>query len=189
VDGRPGEQQTEGPEEETAMPDPHLRAGDTDREAVAAALGTHMAAGRLTLAEYDERLARAYAARTYGDLAELTADLPAAAFPRTPAPPAGAPSGASAVPVPATGSSGPHTPPKPSPMSPWAWPGHGDHGWRAWLATSVTVLAIYLVISLASWDFNYFWPIWVIGPWGAALLAQRITSGGRVGDDKPRIGR
>ena len=59
------------------MPESHLRAGDTDREAVAAALGTHMAAGRLTLAEYDERLAQAYAARTFGELAELTADLPA----------------------------------------------------------------------------------------------------------------
>ena len=51
------------------MPDPHLRAADTDREAVATALGTHTAAGRLTLAEYDERVAQAWAARTYGDLA------------------------------------------------------------------------------------------------------------------------
>ena len=36
-----------------------------------------MADGRLTVAEYDDRLTRAYAARTYGELAELTADLPA----------------------------------------------------------------------------------------------------------------
>ena len=59
------------------MPEPHLRAADADRAAVAAVLGEHMAAGRLTLAEYDERLTRAYAARTFGELAELTADLPA----------------------------------------------------------------------------------------------------------------
>src|SRR3954454_22498795 len=64
------------PHEETTMPEPHLRAGDTDRAAVATVLGRHMADGRLTVAEYDERVARAYAARTYGDLAELTADLP-----------------------------------------------------------------------------------------------------------------
>ncbi|HEX7975282.1 MAG TPA: DUF1707 domain-containing protein [Anaerolineales bacterium] len=53
-----------------AAPEPHLRAADTDRAAVATALGEHMSAGRLTLAEYDERVARAYAARTFGDLAD-----------------------------------------------------------------------------------------------------------------------
>ena len=31
---------------------------------------------------------------------------------------------------------------------------------------------IWAVTSLASWEFHYFWPIWVIGPWGAVLLAQ-----------------
>ena len=38
------------------MPEAQLRAGDDDREGVAAALGKHMAAGRLTLAEYEDRL-------------------------------------------------------------------------------------------------------------------------------------
>ena len=59
------------------MPESHLRAADADRLAVATALGEHMSAGRLTLAEYDDRVASAYAARTLGELAELTADLPA----------------------------------------------------------------------------------------------------------------
>ena len=58
------------------MPEPHLRAADADRAAVATQLGEQMSAGRLTVAEYDERLARAYAARTYGELEALTADLP-----------------------------------------------------------------------------------------------------------------
>ena len=58
------------------MPEPHLRAADADRAAVAAALGQHMSAGRLTLEEYDERLTRAYAAKTYGELDQLTQDLP-----------------------------------------------------------------------------------------------------------------
>ena len=39
------------------MPEPHLRAADADRAAVATVLGEHMAAGRLTVDEYDERLA------------------------------------------------------------------------------------------------------------------------------------
>lgn len=60
------------------MPEPHLRASDADRAAVADVLGQHMSSGRLTVAEYDDRLARAYASRTYGELIELTADLPAA---------------------------------------------------------------------------------------------------------------
>jgi hypothetical protein len=45
------------------MPEPHLRASDADRAVVAEMLGTHMSAGRLTVAEYDERLTRTYAAR------------------------------------------------------------------------------------------------------------------------------
>ena len=39
------------------MPEPHLRAADADRAAVATQLGEQMSAGRLTVAEYDERLA------------------------------------------------------------------------------------------------------------------------------------
>ena len=37
--------------------------------------------GRLTQDELDDRVARAYAARTYGQLWELTSDLPAGALP------------------------------------------------------------------------------------------------------------
>ena len=68
------------------MPEPHLRAADSDRAAVATALGRAMAEGRLTVAEYDERLASVYAARTYGALAGLTADLPRATAPPVPRP-------------------------------------------------------------------------------------------------------
>jgi hypothetical protein len=137
------------------MPEPHLRAADADRAAVAAVLGQHMSAGRLTMDEYDERLARAYTAKTYGELDQLTADLPAPARADRPAP-------RSADPAPATGH------------------GHWDndpHSWRAWLTTSLIVLMIWTATSLATWDFRYFWPIWVIGPWGAVLLAQALTGG------------
>lgn len=54
-----------------------VRAGDTDRERVVAALQQHVAAGRLTMDEYSTRTAAAYAARTVGELDGLTADLPA----------------------------------------------------------------------------------------------------------------
>jgi uncharacterized membrane protein len=53
-----------------------VRASDADRDRSAAALSEHYAAGRLTLEEYHERLDRAYAAKTLGDLDDLMTDLP-----------------------------------------------------------------------------------------------------------------
>ncbi|TMR37538.1 DUF1707 domain-containing protein [Actinomadura geliboluensis] len=55
-----------------------MRAGDADRERVAQVLRDAAGDGRLTLAELDERLDAVYAAKTYGELAPLTRDLPAA---------------------------------------------------------------------------------------------------------------
>jgi uncharacterized membrane protein len=52
------------------------RASDADRERIAAALGDHYAAGRLTLEEFRERLDQAYAAKTLGELDDLMTDLP-----------------------------------------------------------------------------------------------------------------
>jgi hypothetical protein len=56
--------------------DDTIRASDVDREAVVATLREAYTAGRLTLDEFDERMAAAYAGKTWGDLRELTADLP-----------------------------------------------------------------------------------------------------------------
>jgi hypothetical protein len=53
-----------------------LRVGDADRLAAADRLATHTAAGRLTLAEHDHRVAAVWAARTADDLDALFADLP-----------------------------------------------------------------------------------------------------------------
>ncbi len=55
---------------------PDLRASDADRDAAAARLGGALAVGCLTSTEYAERLDAAYAARTLGELAPLTRDLP-----------------------------------------------------------------------------------------------------------------
>ena len=56
--------------------DPTIRASDADRERVADLLRRHCASGRLSAEELEERLERAYGARTLGDLAVATADLP-----------------------------------------------------------------------------------------------------------------
>jgi Domain of unknown function (DUF1707)/2TM domain len=66
--------------------EPDMRASDAERERVAAQLRDHAAEGRLDVEELDERLRRAYAARTRGELDVLTSDLPASAPRRAPAP-------------------------------------------------------------------------------------------------------
>ncbi|MFG2385017.1 DUF1707 SHOCT-like domain-containing protein [Streptomyces avermitilis] len=55
-----------------------LRASDTDRERVSEQLRDAVAEGRLDMAEFEERLEATYKARTYGELAPITRDLPAA---------------------------------------------------------------------------------------------------------------
>jgi hypothetical protein len=52
-----------------------LRASDTDRDRVVALLGDAMTDGRLTADEHADRVQRAFAARTLGELAGLTTDL------------------------------------------------------------------------------------------------------------------
>nr|WP_246214721.1 DUF1707 domain-containing protein [Modestobacter muralis] len=136
-----------------------MRAADVDRAAVADRLGAAMTTGRLTVAEYDERLARAYDARTYGELAALTTDLP----PTT-------------APVSLTKQSAP-----PSSASACAGPGGAQlaDAWRNWLVTAVIVLGVWTLTSVSAGQVLYPWPVWVIGPWGVVLLSQTLTRRGR----------
>jgi hypothetical protein len=56
--------------------DRQVRASDADREDVVRQLGRGLRDGRLTVDEFDDRVQRAYAARTLADLDDLTHDLP-----------------------------------------------------------------------------------------------------------------
>ncbi|MEW2161897.1 DUF1707 domain-containing protein [Streptomyces sp. NPDC007084] len=58
---------------------PELRASDADRERVAEKLRDALAEGRLDMEEFEERLEATYKARTYGELAPITRDLPGVA--------------------------------------------------------------------------------------------------------------
>ncbi|WP_338696969.1 DUF1707 domain-containing protein [Streptomyces sp. Q6] len=61
---------------EPSYPAPELRASDADREQVAERLRDALAEGRLDMDEFEERLEATYKARTYGELAPITRDLP-----------------------------------------------------------------------------------------------------------------
>ncbi|GAA1854767.1 hypothetical protein GCM10009836_38540 [Pseudonocardia ailaonensis] len=61
--------------------DTPVRCSDADRERTSATLHEAAGTGCLTMDEAEERLAKVYAARHVHELAELTADLPAAQAP------------------------------------------------------------------------------------------------------------
>lgn len=136
-----------------------MRAGDGDRERVADQLRAAHAEGRIDLAEFDERVQQAWAARTYGELEKLTADLPVAAA----------------------------RPPRPTtPSQEERRPAHHWSGHRAavgaWLSASLINLVIWAIVSLSTMHLVYPWWIWVAGPWGAVLLARWASERGRRAD-------
>lgn len=124
-----------------------LRASDADRNAVAQRLQGAVDEGRLGLADYDERLQQAYAARTYGELALVTADLPAPVPDRTVV----AKEKAAAE------------------RAQW-W-----DEWRSWLAGAIIMIGIWGAVSLASGEFKGFWPAIPLGIWAAILIASAVS--------------
>jgi hypothetical protein len=137
---------------------PDLRASDVDRERVLARLRDAHAEGRLDQDDFYERLDAVYQARTYGELDVVTRDLP---------------------PVMAR----PVQPPRPAPR-PAATPApRRDRStralralWLTWLSVVLINLVIWASVSAGSGDLQYFWPIWVAGPWGGVLLALTVVS-------------
>jgi Domain of unknown function (DUF1707) len=63
------------------MSEPAVLASDADRDDAVRVLNEAFADGRLTAGEHDERVRAGYAARTWPQLAQLTADLPRSAGP------------------------------------------------------------------------------------------------------------
>ena len=60
-----------------------MLAGDADRERAVNVLKDAFTEGRLTQGEYEDRMGRAYQARSYGELDLLTGDIPHAPVPQT----------------------------------------------------------------------------------------------------------
>jgi Domain of unknown function (DUF1707) len=78
-----------GPQDPAAPGRDRLRAGHADREQVIETLKAAFVHGRLTKDELDARAGQALSARTYADLAALTADIPAEPAAAGPARPPG----------------------------------------------------------------------------------------------------
>jgi hypothetical protein len=135
-----------------------LRAADVDRQFVADRLKAALDEGRLSLHEYDDRLRETYAARTYGDLDRLLADLPGA----EPAQP---------VPSPPSSVAGPQRPSASPPPERRGLPRWIIATWSSWLSVAIIVNAIWL----AGGADGYYWPKWVMLPWGAVLLAGTVS--------------
>jgi hypothetical protein len=130
------------------------RAGDADRQRVADRLREAVDEGRLNLSEYDERLQRTYAAKTYGDLNGLLDDLP----PVVPA--------QHSQLLPATAA---QVVADVSQTRRWL-----GRVWGSWLTTSVICTGIWAATSLGDGSAHTFWPFWVIVPWGTVLTTMTV---------------
>jgi hypothetical protein len=141
-----------------------MRASDADRQEVVERLRGALDDGRLKLDEYLERMGLAYEAVTYGDLAPLCRDLPEASpvAKRENAPPTLAPA---APPAPVARAE-PARPPGvfanlPVPLKVL---------WTIWLTAVSINVVVWVLVSATTGHLIYPWPLWVAGPWGAALF-------------------
>lgn len=125
-----------------------MRAGDSDRQSVVDQLKKALDEGRLDLSEYDERLQKTYAAKTYKDLDGLLDDLPGTVpvqhsqVQPAPAPPP--PVGAPVIAQPVTAH-----------IARWLGPYGG--------VFAVCVL-IWVITSVSAGQLTYFWPVWMLFP-------------------------
>jgi len=151
-----------------------MRASDADRQEVVERLRGALEEGRLKMSEYLERMELAYEAVTYGDLAPLCRDLPETrpaarqqAVPAAPAAPADR-----------------ADPPVPRPPSPHAevvrrgvfasLPAPLKVLWTIWLTAVSINVVVWVLVSATTAHLVYPWPLWVAGPWGAALFGLSV---------------
>ena len=164
-----------------------MRVGDAEREAAAAELREHYASGRLTLDELNERIDKAFAAKTRGDLNALMTDLPS----RRPDGAAGLPEAGP------TGDSGPFGAGGPfGPSGPF---GPGGGGWNSGpraagpmrtagsvFVTMLVVAAVVLVGTLGVFGIGAGRPIGIVLILAAFGLLRRLFFRRRVGGCGPR---
>jgi hypothetical protein len=134
-----------------------MRASDRDRQQVVEQLRGALEDGRLAMEEYMDRMAAAYQAATYGDLAPLCADLPASS-PMI----AGPQTAVAAASAPAVSSRAGYLAGLPVALKVL---------WTIWLAAVSVNVVVWSLVSVTSGHLAYPWPVWVAGPYGAVLFA------------------
>ena len=137
-----------------ARQDPALRASDADRAETVERLQRHYTAGRLTVAELEERTQTAYASRTLGALDELVTDLPPDPEPEPSAAPA----------------------PRNRRRARTAC------GRSAGVRDELARYAGLTVMLVGIWALagrGYFWPAWPIVVWGGRLLMRALRTAPR----------
>jgi hypothetical protein len=135
-----------------------MRASDHDRQEVVDRLSGALEDGRLKVDEFEDRVGLAYRGVTHGDLAQLYADLPAAgsrtgeAAPPALAPPACVRRQGVLADLPTT----------------------LKVLWTIWLTAMLINVTVWALVSGISAHLVYPWPLWVAGPYGAALFAVSV---------------
>ncbi len=142
--------------------DATTRASDADRDRAAAALGEHLAAGRLTIEEFDERLDQAYAAKTLDELRSLMTDLPAIDLDQVPE---ASLRRSATSPSPAQRRA-PGSVQARQDRFPPAW----RSAWGSWLGISLFLFVIWLASGASGGP----WFLWVALALGAVLLGRLI---------------
>lgn len=136
------------------MSSPDIRAGDADRDRVIGRLREAFAEGRLTDDEFRERMDRAQEARTFGELAVLTEDLPHVPAPRE----------------------------EPAQKRERARRDMRS-AWRVWLGVAVLVNVIWAITWVTNPGAPpAYWPIWVYGPWGVVMALATWNQRGERAD-------
>ena len=153
--------------------DPRIRASDADRDRTAALLREHLAAGRLTSEEFNERLDKTYAAKTMGDLDKLLEDLPGIDLYHLPDHSVDRRRGGG------------------SPFGlPWLLAPRGGTGispaWRAAWGSWATVSLIAFLAWLLSGHPGNLWFLWVAGPYGIILFGRWLSHGSPQGRPRRR---
>jgi len=127
-----------------------LRAADADRDAVADLLSDALAKGRLDTVEFGERLDRAFAARTVGELVALTSDLPRPATRQF----------------------------APAARSRWVtvllWV-----AWSMWSVLAAGTVALWLLLAVLT-GFDHPWPLWLASFWGIVLVLATASTRPKV---------
>ncbi|TDD96658.1 DUF1707 SHOCT-like domain-containing protein [Jiangella asiatica] len=135
-----------------------MRASDADRDRIAEILRDAHGEGRLDQDELVARVEATYDAKTYRDLDQLIADLPVRRSP-------------------AAGLVRPVSAPPPQRRRTARRVGRSllTGAWWFYGIVLAINLTVWLAVSITSDVPEYFWPIWVAGPWGVMLGALELA--------------